>query len=41
MLLLYCKDSKADFAKSKIFLQLTEDMSPSQFRGISLTQQEF
>lgn len=30
MLLLYRKDSKADFDKSKIFLQLTEDMPSSQ-----------
>lgn len=41
MLWLYCKASKADFTKSKIFLQLTEDMPPSQFRGIYLTQQHF
>lgn len=44
-LLLYWKccgyeDSKADFAKRKNFLQLTEDMPPSQFSGISLTQQD-
>lgn len=40
ILLLYCKDRKADFANSKNFLQLTQDMLPSQFRGNSLTQQD-